>query len=192
MLKLIELLIKYTQSRLRQKRPKNFLGGISGVAVLLVLEKELKKNFFHNKIVHQKLSFCFWLCHNRLLQKRPKCRKCFLGGTLGCDNSLGFRKFLKKIFFSQQNSASKNFFLFWQRSTYITGGYNWYNGTKFERVSLRRRRMIEDDNRAMLELEEVLWALESVLLTCNTTTWVLGQFVVLHGGTDVQKQQRVD
>jgi hypothetical protein len=98
-------------------------------------------------------------------------------------------KIFEKEFFSQQNSASKNFFLFWQRSTYITGGYNWYNGTKFERVSLRRRRMIEDDNRAMLELEEVLWALESVLLTCNTTTWVLGQFVVLHGGTDVQKQR---
>jgi hypothetical protein len=52
--------------------------------------------------------------------------------------------------------------------------------------------MIEDDNRAMLELEEVLWALESVLLTCDTTTWVLGQFVVLHGGPDVQKQQRVN
>jgi hypothetical protein len=82
MLKLIELLIKYAQSRLLQKRTKNFLGGISGVAVLLVLEKELKKNFFHNKIVNQKLSFCFWHSHNRLLQKRPKCRKCFLGGTL--------------------------------------------------------------------------------------------------------------
>lgn len=49
--------------------------------------------------------------------------------------------------------------------------------------------MIEDDNRAMLELEEVLWALESVQLTCNATTWVLGQFVVLHGGTDAQKQR---
>jgi hypothetical protein len=42
----------------------------------------------------------------------------------GCDNSLGFRKFLKKIFSSQQNSASKNFFLFLAKK-YLTGGYNW-------------------------------------------------------------------